>query len=125
MLIKALKVLGRSLVDILRTRMEILSLDIQEARIRLVTILILALCICVVFSLALILGLFLLILIFWDINRLMAVGIMVLSLVTVGATLVGILVYKLKNGTGLLQGTINELKKDCEALGCDTSRTAK
>jgi len=117
MLLKSLKGLGQTFIGILRTRLEILSLDVQEARIRFVSILILGAFTFLFSALGIILGAFWLIITFWESNRLLIMGILTVTLLLCGLVLLVILIRKLKSGPRLFEGTIAELDKDTEALG--------
>lgn len=117
MLMESLKGLGQTFVEIMRTRMEILSLDVKEARIRFVSILMLGAFTFLLLSFGIILGVFWLITAFWESNRILVMGIITAALLGCGLVLLVLLVWKLRNGPGLFEGTIAELDKDRKALG--------
>ena len=116
MLLESLKGLGQTFVEILRTRMEILSLDVKEDRIRLVSILMLGAFSFLLLSLGIILGVFWLIVTFWEADRLLVMGILTAVLMGCGLILLALLVWRLRSGPGPFEGTIAELNKDREAL---------
>jgi uncharacterized membrane protein YqjE len=116
MLLKSLKGLGMTFIEIIRTRIEILSLDVMEARVRFVSILMLGAFTFLLLSLGIILGMFWLIITFWESYRFMVMGILTVTLIGCGLVLLVILVWKLKKGPKLFEGTIAELDRDREAL---------
>ena len=117
MLIESLRGLGRSFVEILANRMETLSLDLKEDRIRLVSLLILGGVTFFLLGLGIILGVLWVVLAFWEANRFLVVGVLTGLFLIAGLTLVAILVQRLKTLPGAFAGTITELDKDREALG--------
>jgi len=116
-LLKALQILGQSAVEIVRTKAEILALDVREARIRFVSILLLGAFAFLLISIGILLALFWLILTFWETDRIMVIGVLTGSVLIVGLILLVVMMYKLRKGRGLLFGTIAELDRDYEALG--------
>lgn len=123
MLLKSLKGLGLTFVEILLTRMEILSLDVKEAKIRFFSVLILGLLAFFFLAFGVILGVFMLIIIFWQTDRLLVMGIIVAALLGCGLILLMILICKLRNGPLLFQGTIAELDRDRETLASGARRS--
>jgi uncharacterized membrane protein YqjE len=116
MLLKSLKDLGQTIVEIMRTRLEILSLDVKEARIRFVSILILSAFAFFFIVFGIMIAVFLLIAIFWESHRLLVMGSLSAFFIGGGLILLLMLVWKLKKGPGFLKGTIDELRKDSAAL---------
>ncbi len=117
MLINSLRMLGRSSIEIIRTRLEILSLDAKMARARQVSILMLAASTFFIFSLGIILGVFWIIIKFWDTDRLLVLAILTGAFLFIGVIMLIILILKLNNGPHLFEGTLAELEKDIEAFG--------
>jgi uncharacterized membrane protein YqjE len=116
MLVKSLKRLGQTVIEILQTRMEILSLDVKEARIRFVSILMLYAFTFFSLSLGIVFGAFWLIIKFWETNRLLVVGILAVGFLACGLILMVVLVRRLRNGPRPFEGTIAELNKDRDVL---------
>ena len=116
-MLKSVKALTRTLLDILHTRLEILSLDVREMRFRLVSIMMLGACAFLFMTLGLILGSLWLILIFWETDRILVMGILTGALVLGAAIFLAILAWKLKMDPAVFHGSIEELDKDREALG--------
>ena len=117
MILNALKRLGQVSVEIIRTRLELVSLDIKEAGIRYISILMLGAATFMLLSLGLILGLFLLILIFWPTEPLLVIGIISGSLLISGLVVMIFLILRLKKVPGVFDGIISELDKDIQAIG--------
>ena len=117
MLLKVLSGLGRTLVQVFLTRMEILSLDVKEAQIRFVTIVMLSAFAFLSFALGIVLATVLLIFAFWESYRLLVVGILAGALLILGFGLLFALLSRLKRGPWLFQASMDELEKDIEALG--------
>ncbi len=117
MLIDSLRTLGRSSIDIIRTRLEIISLDARMARTSQLSIMMLAVSTFFVFSLGIILGVFWIVIKFWDTDRLMGLAIFTGVFIFVGVIMLVILIRKLNKGPHLFEGTLAELEKDIEAFG--------
>jgi uncharacterized membrane protein YqjE len=117
MILQALTRLGQASVEIVRTRLAIISLDVKEAWIRYIAILMLGAITILLLSLGLILGMFSLILTFWPTEPILVVGIISVSLLISGLVILIFLILRLKKVPGVFDGVINELGKDVEALG--------
>ncbi|MFO7810848.1 MAG: phage holin family protein [Candidatus Delongbacteria bacterium] len=117
MILKILKRLGFSSLDLIRTRLEIASLDVKEARIRLVSILIMCAFAFMLIATSIVLGIFMLVFTFWQTNLLLAIGIMTFVLALTGIVLFVIVFKKLKNGPEFFEGILSELEKDLDAIG--------
>lgn len=117
MLLQSLMGLGRSFVDILANRTEILALDLKEDRLRFVAILLLGACAFFVLAVGVILGLFFLVFCFWESSRLLVLGILMATFLISGVILFFLLALSLKKMPGPFQGTLSELYRDREAFG--------
>ena len=114
MLLDTLKVLGQTTVEILRTRLEILSLDAKEAQLRLVSWLIL-------FSISfffmisgIILGVIWLLTTFWESNHILILGILTGGFLLLGLIILLVLLWKMNHSPVLFTGFLNEQEKDLE-----------
>jgi uncharacterized membrane protein YqjE len=116
MILESLKGLGRTFVEILGNRVETLSLDLKEDRIRFVSLLLLGASAFFVLSLGIILVVFFLVLTFWTTNRLMVIGILTAMFLGGGLILLALLVQRVRNMPGPFEGTLSELYKDRDAL---------
>lgn len=116
MLIDSLRMLGQSSIEIIRTRLEILSLDVKVARVNQVSILMLAASTYFFISLGVILATFLIITMFWDTDRLLVIAILSGFFLFIGLILLVTLIRKLNKGPRLFEGTLVELQKDIDAF---------
>jgi uncharacterized membrane protein YqjE len=116
MILESLKGLGRTFVEILGNRVETLSLDLKEDRIRFVSLLLLGASAFFVLSLGIILVVFFLVLTFWTTNRLMVIGILTAMFLCGGLILLALLVQRVRHLPGPFEGTLSELYKDRDAL---------
>src|SRR5947208_5772125 len=73
-LLDSLRVLFRSFLAIVQTRIEIFASEIDEERARLARIAVLAAVAALCIALAVVLLVFFLVVLFWDTNRLLAIG---------------------------------------------------
>jgi uncharacterized membrane protein YqjE len=112
MLLTSLKALGRTVSDIMRTRIEILSLDMQEYRLRLISLLMLSAFSFLFLMLSLVIGAFWLISSIGEEYRPMAMGILAAALLVCGLAFLGVLAWKLRKGPEPFHGSVAELKKD-------------
>jgi uncharacterized membrane protein YqjE len=122
MLLESIKGLGETLVEVMRIKIEILSLDVKESRMRFLSILMLGVFSLVLLSLGIILGIIWLIIAFWESDRLLVTGVLSAVLLFCSIVMLGFLLWKLKNGPEPFGSTITELNKDSAALGFRESR---
>lgn len=117
MIFESLKRLVRTAVELVRTRLELLSLDVEEAKLRLLSILLLGAVafFCLTFGLAL--GAFWLVVAFWETHRLLVLGILTGTFLGGGLVALAALAWRAKKGPRLFATTLAELGKDAEALG--------
>ena len=116
MITAALRQFGANLVDLLRTRIELAAVELQEGTHRLIGYLAWALAAAVLGLFALALAVLFVLVLFWDTHRLAAVGGMTV-LFALGAVFA---VTKLRAGLAarapFLPATLGELRKDAAAL---------
>jgi uncharacterized membrane protein YqjE len=117
MILESLKGLGHAFTEILINRLETLSLDLKEDRLRFVSLLLLGTSAFFVLSLGIILGVIFLVLTFWTSNRLMVIGILMMMFLGAGLSLFALLVRRINTLPGPFEGTLSEFYKDREALG--------
>ena len=105
------------LVGMVRTRLSLLSVELMEEKSRIWLMLVLTALALIFASMALLMLSLLVIVAFWDDNRLLAIGgLLVFYLVAAGASLL-VLRHKAKIGSPLFSHTLRELSKDTAALG--------
>lgn len=117
MILKIIRRIWQTSIEIVRTRLEILSIDVKEAEIRLTAILIFGVFTVLLLSLGIVIGVFMLIVTFWETDPLLIMGILSSALTIGGLVMLILLILRLKKGRGLFHGIINELDKDLEAIG--------
>ena len=115
-LFDSLKTLAATLVAMGRTRLELLSTEIEEDRVRLMSMLLWTLVALFCAALCTVLLTLLVVVFFWDTHRLLALGILAL-LFLLGAAMAGRVVFdKAKAKPRLFASSLAELSKDCEQL---------
>lgn len=122
MLLKSIKALGETLIEVLRIKIEILSLDVKESRIRFISLLMLGVFSLLLFTLGIILGVFWLIIAFWESDRLLIMGVLTCIILFSGMLTLIVFLWKLKHGPEPFAGSIAELNKDSAALGFHAAR---
>jgi uncharacterized membrane protein YqjE len=116
MLIESIKGLGKTFVQILCTRLETLSLDIKEDRIRFVSLLVLGATTVALLTLGVVIGALWVVLAFGEANRVLVVGLLTGIFLTAGLIAMAFMIRRLATLPGAFEGTIAELEKDREAL---------
>jgi uncharacterized membrane protein YqjE len=117
MILESLKRLAGTAVEIVRTRLELLSLDVEEAKLRLLSILLLGAVAFFCLSLGVVMGAFWLVVAFWDTHRMLVLGLLTGTFLGGGALALAILTWRATKGPRLFDATLAELEKDREALG--------
>ena len=104
------------LVGMVRTRLGILAIELMEEKSRIWLMLVLTALALIFASMALLMLSLLVIVAFWDENRLLAIGgMLVFYLVAAGASVL-VLRYKAKIGSPLYSHTLRELSQDTDEL---------
>jgi uncharacterized membrane protein YqjE len=116
-LFESLKALAASLIGIVHTRFELLSVDIAEERTHLITLLILAQAALFCFGVGVVLLAALVVIAFWDTHRLLALGGAGSLFLCAGAAMAWIAVYKTRTRPRLFAASLAELSKDRQHLG--------
>lgn len=117
MLLKSLASLGKTFVEVMQIRIDILSLDLREYRIRFVSIMMLGAFAFLCLSLGAVIGSLWFVQSFREENRFLVMGILTAGLLAAGLVLVFLLVFRLFRDPNPLHGSSSELAKDREALG--------
>jgi uncharacterized membrane protein YqjE len=117
MLLESLKGLARTAVELVQTRLDLLSLDVEEAKLRFLSILLAGAVAFFCLSIGLVMGAFWLVVAFWDSHRMMVLGLLTGAFLGGGLLALAVLAWKAKKGPRLFAGTLGELEKDREALG--------
>jgi uncharacterized membrane protein YqjE len=117
MILESLKRLGRTAVEIVRIRLELLSLDVEEAKLRFLSTLLLGAIAFHGLSLGVVLAAFWLIVAFWDTHRVLVLGLLTGFFLGGGLLALAALSWRAKHGPRLFSATLAELEKDREAMG--------
>jgi uncharacterized membrane protein YqjE len=112
----SLRKLGRTLLATLQTRLEIVATEIEEEKARLARIAVLAALAGFCLALAVNLAVLFLVVLFWDTNRLLAIGVLA-GVFSAGAVALGLALRSaLARRPRLLSATLAELRKDRKEL---------
>ncbi|WP_119304029.1 phage holin family protein [Dongia deserti] len=105
------------LVGMVRTRLGLLAVELLEERNRIWLMLVLTALALIFAAMALLMLSLLVVVVFWDENRLLAIGaLFIFYLLAAGATLL-VLRQKTKAGSALFASTLRELERDSDELG--------
>lgn len=115
-LLASLKSLTLTLVDVVQTRLELLSTDVAEERARLTTILISAMVALFCIGVGVVLLAIFVVVMFWESHRLLTLGLLTAIFLGSGVGLWGLAMHKLRNKPRLFDASINELAKDRDSL---------
>lgn len=115
-LLASLKTLTLTLVDVVQTRLELLSTDVAEERARLTTILFSVLVALFCLGVGVVLLAMLIAVMFWESHRIVTLGLLTAVFLAAGAGLWGVAMHKLRNKPRLFEASISELAKDREKL---------
>jgi uncharacterized membrane protein YqjE len=116
-LLESLKDLGRTAVEILHTRFDLLVAEIAEEQARIAEILLMAALALLSFFLSVVFFAFLIVVAFWDTPyRILATGLIALVLFVLGAALTWGFVKKAKEKPKLFRESLDELGADLERL---------
>lgn len=108
--------LGATFVGLLQTRVEIVATEFEEERVRIRQAIVLALIAGVCLAIAALLAVSFLVVIFWESNRLLAIGVLFLVFFGIGGGCVLRLMHEGRTRPRLFATTISELAKDRERL---------
>ena len=108
--------LGATFVGLLHTRVEIVATELEEERARIRQAILLALIAGVCLAIAALLAVSFLVVIFWESNRLLAIGVLFFIFFGIGGGCVLRLVHEGRTRPRLFATTLSELAKDGERL---------
>lgn len=115
-LLESLRNLAKTFVALVRTRLEIFASEFDEERTRLTRIIVLAVIVAFCLGLALVLLVLLIVVVFWDTNRLFAIGV-IAGLFLIGAlAALAALRSAVRERPRFLSATLAELHKDGKEL---------
>ena len=116
----AIRALGANLLELVRTRLELASIELQEGTQRLFGYLALAAMAAVLGLFALALAVLFVLVLFWDTHRLLAVGAMTVLFALGCAFALARLRSRLASRKPLLGATLSELRKDAQLVRGET-----
>jgi uncharacterized membrane protein YqjE len=115
-LFDSLSMFGATLVAIAHTRLELLSLDLEEEREHLFRILLLSLVAVFLLGIGVVLAAMLLVVAFWETHRLLVLGILTALFLALGVVLWAYAVHIVRAKPRLFSASLAELQKDQEEL---------
>ena len=117
MILTSLKRLARTAVEFARGRLELISLDVEEAKLRFLSVLLLGAVAFLCLTLGVVMGAFWLVVAYWDTNRMLVLGLLTGIFLGGGLLALAALAWRARKGPRLFSGTLEALEKDREALG--------
>ncbi len=111
-LLHSIRHLAGTVLGAAQTRLEILSTEIEEERLRLEQLLVIALAAAICLGMALLLCVTFVLIYFWDTHRLLAAGLLAAAFITAAAALIWTLRAKVKTRPKPFAVTRSELAKD-------------
>lgn len=119
-IVESLSRLAGTFIVILQTRLELITVEMEEESLRLFSYLLLALAAMFCLAMALLLGVLLIVVLYWDTQRLtVLISLMVFFALSCATIILGIrLHYRMK--PKMLTHTLKELSRDIERLQPDT-----
>jgi uncharacterized membrane protein YqjE len=108
--------LAGTVIAIFQTRLELLSVEVEEEALRLFSYLIFALAAMFCAGLAILLGVLLIVTVYWDRQRVPVLIMLMLFFVTVSAAIIFGIRRHFRTKPRLLSQTVNELSRDIEQL---------
>ena len=111
-LLESLRNLARTFLAIVQTRIEIFASEIDEERARLARIAVLAAIAALCIALAVVLAVFFLVVLFWDTDRLLAIGVLAGAFAVGGIVACLGLRAAISQRPKFLSATLAELRKD-------------
>jgi len=115
-LFESLSMFGATLVAIVHTRLELLSLDLEEERERLFSILLTTLIAVFLLGIGVVLSAILLVVIFWETHRLLVLGILMVFFLLLGTVIGAMALHKIRSKPRIFSSSLSELQKDTEQL---------
>ncbi|MBW8458511.1 MAG: phage holin family protein [Thiobacillus sp.] len=115
-LLDSLSTLAATLVAIVHTRLELLSADLEEDRLHVLSLLVLALAALFFIGVGVVLAAILLVVAFWDSHRLLALGSLAGFFLAAGVGAWAYALHKARTKPRLFAASLSELVKDRQQL---------
>lgn len=110
------KTMFSTLLSMVQTRVSLLANELEEDRLRMIRLLFLGLLVMFFFCLSVVLFTLLVIAVFWDTNRLLAIGLVASFYLVIAAVLLAYVLREAKHKPKLFSVSLAELAKDCAVL---------
>jgi len=108
--------LATTLVAIAQTRLELLSLDLEEEREHLLSLMVLTLIAVFLLGIGIVLSSILIVVVFWETHRLLVLSILTMTFLLLGISAGVYAVYKARTKPRLFTASLAELSKDRQQL---------
>ena len=115
-LLSSIKNLFATGTSIAQTRLELLSIDVQIARSKFISLLVMIICALFFLFFGLVMLALFIVIYSWEADRMMALGLLTGSFLTIGLILALLIIQSLRTMPKLFDASITELAKDHEAL---------
>ena len=115
-LVVSLRELARTLVTMIHTRTELFALELARERTRLIRLLLFGIIALVFLALGMVTATIFVIVLFWDSQRLLAIGLLTLIYLGIGAALAFAARREIAAAASPFSASLGELKKDREKL---------
>ncbi|HEY0721188.1 MAG TPA: phage holin family protein [Gammaproteobacteria bacterium] len=115
-LFESLSMLVATLVATAHTRLELLSVDLEEEREHLFSIMLLAIAAMFLLGLGIVLASILLVVVLWESHRLLVLGLLTAFFLLLGAAVWAYALHKIRTKPRLFTSSLDELNKDHEQL---------
>lgn len=115
-LFESLSTLGATLVAIVHTRLELLSVDLEEERQHLFSIMLLSLIAVFLLGIGVVMAAIMLVVVYWDTNRLLVLSILTMLFLFLGIATGIYAVYRARSKPRLFSSSLDELQKDQQQL---------
>lgn len=115
-LFESLSTLGATLVAIVHTRLELLSVDLEEERQHLFSIMLLSLIAVFLLGIGVVMAAIMLVVVYWDTNRLLVLSILTMLFLFLGIATGIYAVHRARSKPRLFSSSLDELQKDQQQL---------
>lgn len=115
-LLSSIKNLASTGVSIAQTRLELLSVDVQIARNKLINLLVMIVSALFFLFFGLVMLALLIVIYSWESDRMLALGLLTTAFISIGLILVLVIMQALRNMPKLFEASIAEFSKDREEL---------
>lgn len=115
-LVGSLARFGRTAIGLLRTRLEILSTELEEERIRFAELALAVFAVAFCLQMAVLLFVIFMVVLLWDTHRLVTLGAFAAAFLVIGLGLLMMLRHRLRTRPRMFAATLGELGKDEDRL---------